>query len=138
MQVLGLDVWNGSATQLSLYRESTDVRFPLLMKASKAIGLSAKGAIDAIWVVDRAGILQFMSPRNRPEIDQAINTIDALLENGSGAEAGDFDQDGQVGFQDFLMFAEAYGSTAASFDLDQNGRVDFPDFLMFARTYSTR
>ncbi|MCZ6633602.1 MAG: hypothetical protein O7G87_09370 [bacterium] len=51
----------------------------------------------------------------------------------------DFDEDGEVGFSDFLLFAEAYGSRQeddgfdARFDLDGNGNVGFGDFLIFAK-----
>ncbi len=44
----------------------------------------------------------------------------------------DFDGDGVVGFPDFLLFAEAYGSDNVRFDLNDDGQVDFNDFLLFA------
>ena len=44
----------------------------------------------------------------------------------------DFDGDGVVGFPDFLLFAEAYGSNNVRFDLNDDGQVDFNDFLLFA------
>ena len=44
----------------------------------------------------------------------------------------DFDGDGVVGFPDFLLFAEAYGSDNVRFDLNDDGQVDFSDFLLFA------
>ncbi len=47
----------------------------------------------------------------------------------------DFDGDGEVGFADFLLFAEAYGSTNVRFDLNDDGNVDFNDFLLFAADF---
>lgn len=53
-QALGLDIWNGSATQLTLFRNVTEVSFPLLMQASGA-GLSYGSTIDILAVVDADG-----------------------------------------------------------------------------------
>jgi hypothetical protein len=51
----------------------------------------------------------------------------------------DFDGDGRVGFEDFFLFAAAFGATevapgsaGARFDLSGDGRVDFEDFFIFA------
>ena len=44
----------------------------------------------------------------------------------------DFDDDGSVGFTDFILFAGAFGSQDATFDLNGDGQVGFPDFLAFA------
>ena len=47
----------------------------------------------------------------------------------------DFDGDGEVGFRDFIMFAQKYGSSEgddtfdAKFDLDSSGDVGFRDFI---------
>ena len=57
------------------------------------------------------------------------------------APSADFDGDGNVGFRDFLLFAEVFGSVEedekydARFDLNLNGMIDFPDFLQFAEVY---
>ena len=45
---------------------------------------------------------------------------------------GDFDGDDQIGFADFFLFADAFGSEEPRFDLDGSGRVDFIDFFVFA------
>ncbi|MCE2439110.1 MAG: hypothetical protein J4F39_06765 [Candidatus Latescibacteria bacterium] len=47
----------------------------------------------------------------------------------------DFDGDGEVGFSDFLLFAEAYGSSSVRFDLNDDGEVGFNDFVLFAADY---
>ncbi len=47
----------------------------------------------------------------------------------------DFDCDGEVGFKDFLDFAEAFGKADPLFDLDGSGKVDFPDFIQFAESF---
>lgn len=62
----------------------------------------------------------------------------AAAQETSGA---DFDDDGEVGFSDFLIFARGFGTTHqdadfnARLDLNDNGAVDFQDFLLFARQF---
>ena len=51
------------------------------------------------------------------------------------APSADFDGDLVVGFGDFLLFAQAFGTTDARFDLSGNDTVDFPDFLQFATQF---
>ena len=62
----------------------------------------------------------------------------------------DFDGDGCVGFQDFLMFSQSYGKEKGLFssishssnaydkklDLNNNDKIDFPDFLIFSQEYN--
>ena len=50
----------------------------------------------------------------------------------------DFDDDGEIGFSDFIVFAQAFNTDNATFDLDGSGLVDFTDFLEFARNYGRR
>jgi len=47
----------------------------------------------------------------------------------------DFDGDGSVGFGDFVMFAQGYGTTQERFDLTADGTVDFNDFVAFVADY---
>ena len=47
----------------------------------------------------------------------------------------DFDGSGSVDFGDFLLFAQAFGSSDGAFDLDGDGRVVFGDFLIFAQAF---
>ena len=47
----------------------------------------------------------------------------------------DFDGDGEVGFADFFLFAEAFGGSDPLFDLDDSGLVDFADFFLFAESF---
>ena len=47
----------------------------------------------------------------------------------------DFDDDGEIGFSDFVAFAKAFNTDNPTFDLDGNGLVDFPDFPEFARNF---
>ena len=49
----------------------------------------------------------------------------------------DFDGDGRVGFSDFVLFAQGFGSTDARFDLNGDGVVSFPDFLIFGSLFQS-
>ena len=57
------------------------------------------------------------------------------------ANQSDFTSDGQVDFDDFLMFAAAYGKTSTDavwvnlFDIVPSNEVDFDDFLSFSADY---
>ena len=58
---------------------------------------------------------------------------DALIPTSTPiAAAADFDGDGEVGFDDFFLFADAFGGSNERFDLDGNGAVDLADFFLFA------
>ena len=53
----------------------------------------------------------------------------------------DYDNDGTVAFEDFLLFAAAFGKRqgtdgfGSQYDLSPDGVVDFDDFLIFARAF---
>lgn len=47
----------------------------------------------------------------------------------------DFDNDGEIGFRDFVAFAQAFSTDNPIFDLDGSGTVDFADFLEFAKNF---
>ncbi|GEM_PF-3959647 len=50
----------------------------------------------------------------------------------------DFNGDGGVDFDDFFLFAAAFGSQEARFDLSRDGRVNFDDFFLFAEQFGKR
>lgn len=60
---------------------------------------------------------------------------------GARPKTSDFDGDNLVGFTDFLLFLDRFGSTEtdpsfdARFDLFEDGVVDLSDFLRFARAF---
>jgi hypothetical protein len=60
------------------------------------------------------------------------------------SSTADFDADGDVDFDDFILFAGAYGRQIgrsdhpnAAYDLDVDGQVGFTDFLIFASAYAS-
>ena len=54
------------------------------------------------------------------------------------AKSFDFNADGRLDFNDFLIFVNAFDSADTRFDLNADGRVGFGDFLYFARVYELR
>ena len=64
-----------------------------------------------------------------------------LVGVGFAAEYADFDEDGTVGFNDFIQLAQRYGSVAGDgvynsrYDIDGNGRIDFGDYTLFAEVF---
>jgi hypothetical protein len=61
-----------------------------------------------------------------------------LIPGAAHAHSGaspDFNGDGKVDFDDFFLFAGAFGSSAVKFDLSGNGNVDFDDFFLFAQRF---
>ena len=71
------------------------------------------------------------------------DAVSRLYFQATGSLASDFDNDGSVGFVDFLSFAERFGSVVGEgvydvrFDLNTDGVVDFNDFLLFADAFGT-
>ncbi len=61
--------------------------------------------------------------------------ISLELEVEEPGPSADFDGDGQVGFSDFFLFADAFGSQDSRFDLDGDGQVGFSDFFLFADAF---
>ena len=53
----------------------------------------------------------------------------------AGLLIGDFDGNDQVDFQDFFLFADAFGGRDPLYDLDGNDQVDFQDFFLFVDNF---
>ena len=83
--------------------------------------------IDHIATVDQTFSWQVEAPV------QEINSIDHL----------DFDDNGAVGFSDFLLFVQKFGATQTDagydplYDLDSDGQIGFGDFLTFAAGFGS-
>ncbi len=76
--------------------------------------------------------------------DEIFRTVRRLFLKASTSRSADFDGNGKIGFEDFILFAEAYGKVVgeyatvfAPFDLDLDGQVGFGDFLIFVRVFGT-
>jgi len=71
----------------------------------------------------------------------AVAAFSLLWTAGNAAASVDFDSSGDVGFDDFFIFADGYGKGLgdpgydAAFDLDGNDAVDLDDFFIFADNF---
>ena len=73
---LGLDIWNGNPTKLAIFREVTEVSFPLLLRASQ-VGQRYKSTIDILGVIDQTGRVLWQG--HVSQTDLARNMIAELL-----------------------------------------------------------
>ena len=88
------------------------------------------------YIVGRDGRIAYASSEFDPE--EIENVILANLNPDRtlvNLEAVDFDRDGEVGFPDFLIFAQGFGGQDPRLDLNTDGQVNFPDFLIFAQNF---
>ena len=66
-----------------------------------------------------------------------------LFVGQASACPGDFNGDGKINFQDYLLFVGVYDTSSgdanynALMDLDGNGKIEFPDYLIFVGVYDT-
>jgi hypothetical protein len=79
--------------------------------------------------------------------DTPTTSLARTVTNGQvnviGGCAGDLNGDGLINFNDFVIFAAAYGTSSGNpgynplADLNHDGKIDFSDFTMFAAVYGT-
>ena len=65
----------------------------------------------------------------------SVAGLEPVTFTAGAAATPDFDLDGEVGFPDFFLFAEAFGGSDPRFDLDASGTVDLDDFFLFAEHF---
>ena len=88
---------------------------------------------------------QFVSPDDPVRI---VITFAKATDTGTPGTpttlTGDFDGNGAVEFQDFLLFVAQFGKSSsddgfdARMDLDGNGAVEFSDFLLFVAAFGSK
>ena len=59
----------------------------------------------------------------------------ATIQKSAGLLPGDFDASGKVDFDDFFLFADAFGGSDPQYDIDASGKIDFDDFFLFADSF---
>ena len=65
-------------------------------------------------------------------VEVTVGDLEPVTFTASAEATADFDGDGETGFSDFFLFADAFGGTDPRFDLDGSGSVDFGDFFLLA------
>ena len=64
--------------------------------------------------------------------------VPVLMPGGLPTAPFDLDRDGLVGFSDFFLFVEGFGTALPRFDFDGDGFVDLSDFFLFAEAFGRR
>ncbi len=77
IQILGLDVWNGTFNQLTFFKNSTGVEYPLLQMAN-AVGSAYGSFNDYSILVDKNGRIAYR--KSGVAISQIKDVIDILIE----------------------------------------------------------
>ena len=65
-------------------------------------------------------------------VEATVAELERVTFTASVKATADFDGDGETGFSDFFLFADAFGGSDPRFDLDGSGSVDFADFFLLA------
>ena len=67
--------------------------------------------------------------------ESTVADLEPVAFTATARPSPDFDGDGVTGFEDFFLFAEAFGGSDPRFDLDNSGSVDFADFFLFTESF---
>ena len=77
--VIGLDVWNGSATAVESFMNSTGLSVPMLLNAS-AVGKEYGTTNDRLVVIDKMGYVRFKGNQAAiKDIGSVKQTVDELI-----------------------------------------------------------
>ena len=79
-----------------------------------------------------ASTLTLGSQPGASTVTVSVAGLDPVTFTATAEATPDFDGDGETGFADFFLFADAFGGSDPRFDLDGSGSVDFGDFFLFA------
>jgi len=74
VQLLGLDLYNGSQIQVAQYRAVTKVTFPLLMQAGPASNYGVLG-VEYMMVVDQEGIVRAITGVDVAEVNRLVSVL---------------------------------------------------------------
>jgi len=96
VQVIGVDEWNGTTTQLRSFQSQTGATFPLLLNGATATGgnfATLYGTYDNYIVVNKQGIVRYHAALgwphgNRYHLDEIRGCVDSLVSQVVGVESG--------------------------------------------------
>ncbi len=109
--------------------------------AALAISAYPDVAVDELRDAIVEGATRRVSNSDAVGAVNALRTVDILLQSAPAAvqRDADFDDDGEVGFDDFIVLARYFGQTQnvshSRGDANGDGRVEFSDFIVLAQTY---
>lgn len=96
VQVVGVDEWNGTTTQLRSFKNQTGVTFPLLLNGGTATGgnfATLYGTYDNYIVVNKQGIVRYHAALgwplgNRYHLNEIRGCVDSLVTQVVGVGSG--------------------------------------------------
>ncbi len=96
VQVIGVDLWNGSFGQLTGFRNQTGVTFPLLLLGATATGGNVQtlyGTYDNYVVISKQGKVRYHAALTWPHgdryhLDEIRGAVDTLVTPTAGVEEG--------------------------------------------------
>lgn len=108
-------------------------------------GLDSATSVDTLSYSVKADTLRLMIPITDPRVTafgiRLILILPFKRATVSPGVSADFNGNGRVDFDDFFMFAEAFGRRRgeagfnAKFDLNADGAINFDDFFIFAERF---
>jgi hypothetical protein len=98
VQVLGVDLWNGTAGQLNSFRSTTGATYPLLLNGASSTGGNVEtlyGTYDNYVVLNKQGVVRYHAALNWPhgnryhlnEIRACVDTLVSALVDVPGTPA---------------------------------------------------
>ena len=96
VQVLGIDLYNGTSSQLTSFKTQTGATYPLFLNGALAAGgnlYTPYGQYDNYVVINKQGIIRYHAfnlwPHgNRYHLDQIRGCVDSLVTSTVGVEGG--------------------------------------------------
>lgn len=116
----------------------------LLDRSSSASGDGFLGSIEVEVIEGYAGYAEIYLTETNLRLSEGEplkSLVYYKVELSSEIQAtklGDFNSSGMIDFDDFFLFADAFGSRNVNYDLDQSGLVDFSDFFIFADNFGRK
>jgi len=97
VQVLGADLYNGTAAQLRSFKTQTGATYPLLLQGASSTGGNLStlyGTFDNYVVISRQGIVRYHAADlwphgNRYHLNEIRACVDSLIGNTTGVPADD-------------------------------------------------
>ena len=139
-RTLKLVVQNTGGTDLSISNMESDLEGVTFSLTELMVAPGDSATVDITFTPSEGGpfsgtiTISSDDPENS-SVTVALSGTAIVVPVNSRA---DFDNDGVIGFSDFVAFAQAFSTDNATFDLNGNGLVDFPDFLEFAKNFGKR
>ncbi|MBK36321.1 MAG: hypothetical protein CME26_12445 [Gemmatimonadetes bacterium] len=143
VQILASGISGGLRIVLSLDEDATwdvvvllvtQTGLDILRPPDATIEIPSAGSYEEVVVIP----IVVSSSGTNFTVDYSV-TASSTIQSWSHLVA-DFDNDGEVSFNDFIGFADSFGKSGSEghderHDLNADGRIDFTDFLSFSRRF---